>query len=294
MASVMNPLPMIANPVGTIMNNLPPFPLWLFKLLSTFPVTGFLGVDHMAIGSPFTGFTKLFLNIFTLGSWYFYDIIQVYNTENLRDKGLNIPFLEWGNIGAGRIDDTKSKDLTKSSKSWLYLLITLLFGLAYYITTFFLSKKSDTLSIALRFASSLFMFIFIGLALFTAFSFSSPSMNLFRIPTYQNPNQALGSLYSTTNMLPNRQSSSAVGRILGTPTGSMYGGGGGGGEGGALDLNDLRIAAASIMEGQDGGGSNDHIYLGTLLLLLPISGFITYTLRKNKMSKKNEVSNESN
>jgi len=291
MASVMNPLPMIANPVGTIMNNLPPFPLWLFQLLSTFPITGLLGVDHMAIGSSLTGFTKLFLNIFTLGSWYFYDIIQVYNTENLRDKGLNIPFLEWGNIGAGRIDDTKSKELTKSSKSWLYLLITLLFGSAYYITTFFLTKKTDTLSIALRFASSLFMFVFIGLALFTAFSFSSPSMNLFKIPTYQNSNQALGNLYSTTGIIPNKTSSSAVGKILSSPTAFMRGGQGGGG---ALDLNDLRIAAASIIEGQDGGGSNHYIYLGTLLLLLPISGFISYTLRKNKMSKKNEVFNESN
>ena len=289
----MNPVSMMANPVGTIMNNLPPFPLWLFKLLSTFPVTGILGVDHMAIGSPFTGFAKLFLNIFTLGSWYFYDIVQVYNTENLRDKGLNIPFLEWGNIGAGRIDDTKSKELTKSSKSWLYLLITLLFGAAYYITTFFITKKTDTLSTALRFASSLFMFVFIGLALFTAFSFSSPSMNLFRMPTYQNPNQALGNLYTTTGMIPSRQSSSAVGRILGTPTGSMYGGGGND----KIELNDLRLAAASILEGQDGGAakqSYDYIYLGTIILLLPIAGFITYTLRKKKMSKKNEVSNESN
>jgi len=295
----MNPVSMMANPVGTIMNNLPPFPLWLFKLLSTFPVTGILGVDHMAIGSPFTGFAKLFLNIFTLGSWYFYDILQVYNTENLRDKGLNIPFLEWGGIGAGRIDDTKSKELTKSSKSWLYLLITLLFGAAYYITTFFITKKTDTLSTALRFASSLFMFVFIGLALFTAFSFSSPSMNLFTIPTYQNPNQALSNLYTTTNMLPNRQSSSSVGRILSTPTGSMYGGSMYGGGNDKIELNDLRIAAASIMEGQDGGAkeskqSYDYIYLGTILLLLPIAGFISYTLRKKKMSKKNEVSNESN
>lgn len=284
----MNPVSMMANPVGTIINNLPPFPLWLFQLLATFPITGFLGIDHMAIGSPFTGFAKLFLNIFTLGSWYAYDAIQVYNVANLRDKGLNIPFLEWGGIGAGKIDDTKSKELTKSSKSWLYLLITLLFGSAYYITTFFITKKTDTLSIALRFASTLFMIVFVGLALFTAFSFSSPSMNLFKMPTYQNPNQALGSLYTTTGMIPNRQSSSTVGKILGTPTGSFYQGGG------ALDLNDLRLAATSMLQGQDGGGSNDYIYLGTLLLLLPISGFISYTLRKNKMSKKNEVSNESN
>lgn len=295
MASVMNPLPMVVNPVGTIMNNLPPFPLWLFQLLATFPVTGLLGIDHMAIGSSLTGFTKLFLNIFTLGSWYFYDIIQVYNTENLRDKGLNIPFLEWGGIGAGRIDDTKSKELTKSSKSWLYLLVTLVFGVAYYITTFFITKKTDTLSIALRFASSLFMFVFIGLALFTAFSFSSPSMNLFNMPTYQNSNEALGSLYRTTGVIPNKPSSSAVGKILASPTAFMRGGQGGGG-GGALDLNDLRIAAASIIEEHNGGAKQpyDYIYLGTLLLLLPISGFITYTLRKNKMSKKNEVSNESN
>ena len=118
-------------------------------------------------------------------------------------------------------------------------------------------------------------------------------MNLFRMPTYQNPNQALGNLYTTTGMIPSRQSSSAVGRILGTPTGSMYGGGGND----KIELNDLRLAAASILEGQDGGAakqSYDYIYLGTIILLLPIAGFITYTLRKKKMSKKNEVSNESN
>ena len=287
--SSVNPISMMANPVESIVNNLPPFPLWLFRLLSTFPVTGILGIDHMAIGSTFTGFAKLFVNIFTLGSWYAYDIVQVYNTVNLRDKGLNIPFLESGKIGIGRIDDTPTKELTKSSKSWLYLLFTLIFGLAYFVTTLFITKKTDNLSTTLRFISTLFMFIFIGLALFTAFNFSSRNNNLFTMPTYQTPSESMNTLYSSTGLLPANSSSSAVSRLLSTPT-SMFGGGYN-----KPDLNDLRLAAASIL--QEGGAkeSYDHIYLTTLLLLLPIAGFITYTLRKKKLvkKKKDEVFNES-
>lgn len=279
---------MMANPAQTIINKLPPFPLWLFRLLSTFPITGLLGIDHMAIGSTFTGFAKLFVNILTLGSWYAYDIVQVYNTVNLRDKGLNYPFLESGNIGVGRIDDTPTKELSKSSISWLYLLLTLVFGLAYYISTFFINKQSDTLSIAIRFISSLFMFIFIGLTLFTALNFITPTTNLFTIPTYKTSTGALDQFYAqTAPPLPVINNQTAVSRILSTPT-SMFGGGYN-----KLNFNDLRLAAASIL--QDGGAKESYgdIYFSTLLLILPIAGFITYTLRKKKLSKKDEVSNES-
>ena len=281
-----NPASMAANPLQTVVNRLPPFPLWLFRLLSAFPVTGLLGIDHMAIGSTFTGFAKLFINIITLGSWYAYDIVQVYNTVNLRDKGLNIPFLETGKIGVGRIDDTPTKELSKSSISWLYLLFTLIFGAAYYMSTFIINKKSDTLSTAIRFVSSLFMFIFIGLALFTALNFMSPTTNLFTMPTYQTSTGAMEEFYARTAApVPVFNNQSTVSRILSTPT---YGGGYN-----KPNFNDLRLAAASIL--QEGGAkeSYGHIYLTTLLLLLPIAGFITYTLRKKKLSKKDEVSNES-
>lgn len=284
-----NPASMAANPLQTVVNRLPPFPLWLFRLLSAFPITGLLGIDHMAIGSTFTGFAKLFINVITLGSWYAYDIVQVYNTVNLRDKGLNIPFLETGKIGVGRIDDTPTKELSKSSISWLYLLFTLIFGAAYYISTFIINKKSDTLSTAIRFISSLFMFIFIGLALFTALNFISATTNLFTMPVYQTSTGALDNFYAqTTAPAPIITNQSTVSRILSTPTTMMYGGGYN-----KPNFNDLRLAAASIL--QEGGTKESyaHIYLTTLLLLLPIAGFITYTLRKKKLSKKDEVSNES-
>lgn len=283
-----NPASMVANPLQTVVNRLPPFPLWLFRLLSAFPVTGLLGIDHMAIGSTFTGFAKLFINIITLGSWYAYDIVQVYNTVNLRDKGLNIPFLESGKIGVGRIDDTPTKELSKSSISWLYLLFTLIFGVAYYISTFIINKKSDTLSTAIRFISSLFMFIFIGLALFTALNFISPTTNLFTMPVYQTSTGALDTFYAQTAAQAPIVNKQALSSIVSTPMTSMYGGGYN-----KPNFNDLRLAAASIL--QEGGvkESYGHIYLTTLLLLLPIAGFITYTLRKKKLSKKDEVSNES-
>ena len=256
-------LPM--NPIESVTNNLPPFSLWLYRLLATFPLTGFAGLDHMAIGSQFTGFAKLFINVITLGSWYFYDIVQVYNTTNLRDKGLKIPFLESGSIGKGRIDDIPSKELKSSEKNWLYLLFTLAFGLLYFITTFFLSSSEDILPTSLRYLSGFLLVGTIGLAVFTLFSFATNKTQLLTMPTYgTNPRDSISSLYAST------------GTRNPSDTGKLFTGGG---------LSELKNAALNI----GGGGKKETfqpIYFLTILLILPITGFLSYSLRKKKDTKK--------
>jgi len=253
------------DPIQSATNNLPPFTLWLYRLLAAFPLTGLTGLDHMAIGSQFTGFAKLFVNIITLGSWYFYGIVQVYNTTNLRDKGLKIPFLESGSIGKGRIDDIPSKELKSSEKNWLYLLFTLAFGLLYFITTFFLSSSEDILPRSLRYLSGFLLVGTIGLAVFTLFSFATNKKQLLTMPTYgTNPRDSISSLYASTGVKNPLD------------TGKLFTGGG---------LSELKNAALTI----DGGGKKETfqpIYFLTILLILPITGFLSYSLRKKKDTKK--------
>jgi hypothetical protein len=261
------------NPIESVTNNLPPFTLWLYRLLATFPLTGFAGVDHMAIGSQFTGFAKLFINVITLGSWYFYDIVQVYNTTNLRDKGLKIPFLETGSIGRGRIDDIPSKELKSNEKNWLYLLFTLAFALLYFITTFFLNSSTDMFATGFRYFSGFLLLAAVVLGLFTVFSFATNKTQLLTMPTSgNNQRDALSSLYTTTGFA-NPAINPSTNPIF-NPTKILTGG----------SLSELKRAALHI--GGNNSKSFQPIYFTTILLLLPITGFFTYNLRKKKDIKR--------
>jgi hypothetical protein len=270
----MSSFPMSMNPIETVTNNLPPFTLWLYRLLATFPLTGLAGIDHMAIGSQFTGFAKLFINVVTLGSWYFYDIVQVYNTTNLRDKGLKIPFFETGSIGKGRIDDIPSKELKSNEKNWLYLLFTLLFALLYFITTFFLKSSTDMFATGFRYFSGFLLVAAVVLGVFTFFSFATNKTQLLTMPTSgNNQRDALSSLYTTTGLANPAINPLSTNPIF-NPTTILRGG----------SLSELKRAAVHI--GGESSKSFQPIYFTTILLLLPITGFLTYNLRKIKDNKR--------
>lgn len=62
---------------------------------------GVLGLQHFLLRSPQTGLLFLIVNVFTLGYWYFYDVIQLssyggHTTETLNKFGLSHP---WGAAG---------------------------------------------------------------------------------------------------------------------------------------------------------------------------------------------------
>ena len=68
------------------------YSFWVLQLLTILP-TGFFGLDHLFLRSPLTALAKAFLNIFTLGFWYFYDILQVtVDRETVKSVGLSVPF----------------------------------------------------------------------------------------------------------------------------------------------------------------------------------------------------------
>lgn len=70
-----------------------------YKALAIFPLTGFLGTDHLLLRSPFTAFLKFLVNVFFYGAWYFYDIIQLLmDTEFIAKYGMSAP---WGPKGHG-------------------------------------------------------------------------------------------------------------------------------------------------------------------------------------------------
>jgi hypothetical protein len=67
-------------------------PFWMFLIATAFPLTGFLGIDHLFFRSPSTAVAKLSVNILTLGLWYFYDIIQAFTDKDfIQSYGLSKP-----------------------------------------------------------------------------------------------------------------------------------------------------------------------------------------------------------
>jgi hypothetical protein len=83
---------------------------WFYKLLAIFPLTGFLGIDHLALRSPLTAILKVLVNIFFWGAWYIYDILQVMMDNTFVAKyGMSTP---WGPKGHGY---KLFKDLTENN-----------------------------------------------------------------------------------------------------------------------------------------------------------------------------------
>jgi hypothetical protein len=283
MASIPNIIPTIKPKIF--------IPIWLYKWLALMPFIGFFGFDHWAIDSKFTGIAKLFVNLFTFGSWYAYDIVQAWNgiradKKTLQSDGLDIPFFEGFNIGKGKFDAEPITNMSNNSQMWLLILFIGLFAFIYYILGFFLTSKSGFLISSL--ASITFYGIF-ALSAYTIFfyimnrtakgtSFTSPK-------TTTEAKQGLYSSYGVVNPLSVRQSTSRVGSVLSSVTPSltlpkMSGGGNG--------LSDL-VETLKKMEPKP--INIDHLYFLGLLVVLPVSGFIAYGLIKNKKRvEKDEVS----
>ena len=102
---------------------LPKIPVWIYRLLAAFPATGFLGVDHFAIGSKETGMAKGLVNLLTFGSWYWFDIVQSFDTEKVAREGLSIPFYGSAGIGQGKLGEGLLGSNDPSVKFWINILV---------------------------------------------------------------------------------------------------------------------------------------------------------------------------
>jgi TM2 domain-containing membrane protein YozV len=108
---------------------------YVFITLSVF--FGFLGLDHFYLRSFGTGMQKLTMNIFALGLWYFWDLLQIcFDSQKVRTEGLDSPF-EWiRGIGRGVFTNPTANPqgggntIIRSRKDILiYAILTIMFGI---------------------------------------------------------------------------------------------------------------------------------------------------------------------
>ena len=292
------PLPIPPYSFGNITKTLvPPIPLWLYKYLAIFPITGFLGLDHLAIGSEYSFFTKLIVNFLTLGSWYAYDIVQVYNKKAIYKDGLNVPFFEFGGIGVERISAEPMKNMSNNTKLWLYILFVGLFGSVYYLSSFFLTTSNSLFSnlIYLTSKTSFWLTIILGIytLLFYFFTKGFPFFQNIAIPL-SGPSTvpALLNQYNLANPanVPRTSINPLTAPLIQTPAFQQSGvfvpqlGGG--------EMKEIQNISEKLLNG--GGINKEYLIFGLILTLIPISGFIVYFLRKkNTQSKKDEISTKS-
>ncbi len=111
----------------------------IYTVLALIPISGFLGLDHMYMRSPGTGFMKFIMNFFTLGYWYFYDVIQaVTDQEDVRTFGVSMPLYGPSGIGAGSFGSEEEPVTDKNGSAGNFLWFTfaslfLPFGIEYLI-----------------------------------------------------------------------------------------------------------------------------------------------------------------
>ena len=141
------------------------YPYWFHMILAILP-TGFFGLDHLLLHSPQTAIQKAIVNIFTLGFWYFYDVVQIFTDRSYIDKyGLSRPFV--GPTGLGHkyftgvvpAEKQESPDLPIAENGrfssiffGLYLALLLVpFGISNFLV-------GDTSGGVIKFIFTIFMF----------------------------------------------------------------------------------------------------------------------------------------
>ena len=122
-------------------------PLWLYRILAVFPVTGLAGVDHYAVKSTYTGMAKGFVNLLTFGSWYVYDAIQALDGSKIVENGLAVPFYGPAEIGKGALTE-EALGMDGSSKIFLNLVFIGLAGMIFFGARFFTGSPDPVGKIA--------------------------------------------------------------------------------------------------------------------------------------------------
>jgi len=111
------------------------YPYWSLIIISI--LGGLFGLDHFWLRSPVTGILKIIVNIFGLGIWYLYDLIQILGEkESVMKNGLSAPFVGPLGVGAGMFtDDHPGQPLAKSPYRFLaYLfLLWMPFGFDFFV-----------------------------------------------------------------------------------------------------------------------------------------------------------------
>lgn len=109
-------------------------PVWLYRVLAIFPLTGMVAIDHFALGSKQTAFAKSLINVATFGSWYVFDALQSLDAKRIVANGLEIPFYGKAQIGKGKIVEGTGMG---TAGNYLNILFTFAAGALYLVSTMF-------------------------------------------------------------------------------------------------------------------------------------------------------------
>jgi hypothetical protein len=101
------------------------YPYWTIMVITV--IGGFFGLDHFWLRSPLSGSLKILVNLLTLGSWWIYDIIQIFShKERVLKTGLSIPFFGAQGIATGVFKDEPGVEgEAKAPWRWLGYLFVL-------------------------------------------------------------------------------------------------------------------------------------------------------------------------
>jgi len=120
-------------------------------------VAGFFGIDHVYLRSFPTAIAKTLVNVFTLGLWYFWDLLQIFSdSERIKKEGLNSPF-DWIK-GIGRGVFAKPGEARAPPKDYvIYTLLTFLGCLG--VDKFYLGEYGQGI-VKLISCFNIFLFLF--------------------------------------------------------------------------------------------------------------------------------------
>ena len=111
---------------GPFWENKKAYPFWILQVLAVFPFTGWFGIDHLYMRSPLTALAKTFVNIFTLGFWYFYDLLQfTVDRDTVQKFGASVPFVGASGIGSGMFLGPGEAVADDAIAPWRYILFAL-------------------------------------------------------------------------------------------------------------------------------------------------------------------------
>jgi hypothetical protein len=195
-------------------------------------------------------------------------------------------------------DDEPMSIMSKNTKVWLYTLIFALFAGLYFISSFFVTNNSDLFSKVIYYFSNFTFYLSLAIAGYILIFFftgkQTGGVNAVTPTTGRSAVSGLLSSYGLSTPVLGQQRT-GVSNILnqmpiklpgptlpGFSIPGMFGGG---------EMNELTNIAKDVMSG-GAKESNQHIYFGLILALIPLSGFLIYTLRKIK-NKNYEVSADS-
>ena len=146
----------------------------VFKIITV--CFGFFGIDHLVLRSPITAILKFLVNIFSLGFWYWYDILQVFSDfDNLKKYGYSLPIYGPVGLGAGILHDPGKPHAPPTSPTPFYFLAFFLTSLIPYGISHAIA--GDYLGAFLKFTLSISFFTFLFGWLWAFYTFGNAVFN---------------------------------------------------------------------------------------------------------------------